>query len=184
MRPNLAIAAGLLILFRYRQAGRGRPLRTALLASSGFAAIALVPLHNLIFGHRFVPLTAAAGIPENLKAPPAAYVHALADLFSGSLHSESIMTVTSHFYQSIWSWVAACTALTLFTWARHLRVGNSLADGLLLVSMGMFLPFLFYDSNLRYRALAWICAVVVSLAYLRLLKEALVKRRLPAPTAA
>lgn len=170
VRPNLAVAALLLILFYLWQSSRTMPLRAALISSSGFGVILLVPIHNYVFGHRLVPLTAAASIPENLKAPPAAYIHALADLVSGDWASASVEVVARHLHNFLASWVILGLLLGLAAWAYRKRVQTAMTIGWLLVTVGMFLPFLFYDASRRYRLLAWLCAIILGAGYVFLLR--------------
>jgi len=170
VRPNLVIAALLLILVQSWQTTRLMSLRAAFLSTSGFGVILLVPMHNYVFGHRFVPLTAAANISENLKAPPSAYIQAIKDAVSGNWASENLEVIVGHLHKFGSSWAILCLLLGLAAWAYRRRVQTYMSNGLLLVTLGMFLPFLFYDASLRYRMLAWLCAIIVGVGYIFMLR--------------
>lgn len=166
VRPNLLIAAALLILVHFWQSTRNMSLRTAFLSSTGFGLILLVPIHNYIFGHRFVPLTSAASIPENLKAPPLTYIHAMTDVVTGHWSSANMDVIKEHLLKFRSSWEIFCIVMVLAAWTYRKRVHAPMTNGLLLVTVGMFLPFLFYSASGRYHLLAWLCAIIVGVGYI------------------
>jgi hypothetical protein len=170
VRPNLSIAAVLLILVHFWQSNRNMSLRAAFLSSSGFGLILLVPIHNYVFGHRFVPLTSAANIPENLKVPPLAYIHAIKDAVTGHWTSANMDLVEGHLLKFRSSWEILCFVLVLAAWTYRRREQTPITNGLLIVTMGMFLPFLFYSAFGRYHLLAWLCATILGVGYIHLLR--------------
>ena len=169
VRPNLVNAAPLLMLVHFWRTPRITSLHAAPLSSGGFGVILLVPIHNHVFGNRFVPFTAAANIPENLKVPPSAYIHAITDAVTGNWASADLQAVAGHLHKFGATWEILCLVLGLAAWAYHRRVQTPMINGLLLVTMGMFLPFLFYDAAPRYRMLAWLCSMILAAGYIFLL---------------
>ena len=87
-RPNLVLAAGGAVVGAAAIWVRttGRRDRAAALAA-GFSALALAPLHNLIFGHAFVLFSDNVNQPQTLLMSPFDYARAAAELvtfnFSG-----------------------------------------------------------------------------------------------------
>lgn len=170
VRPNLSFAALILITLQFWEITRTSSVRTALLSSSGFGIVLLIPIHNYIYGHRFVPLTAAANIPENLKVPPLTYINAIRDAISGNLPSASMDMVLAHLYKFSNSWLLLLLVLVLSAWVNLKRIQARKANELLLITMGLFLPFFFYDASYRYSLLAWLCAIIIGASYVYLLR--------------
>ncbi len=169
VRPNLSIAALALIIIQFWQTSRALSVRSALLSLSGFAFVLLMPIHNYIFGHRFVPFTAAAEVPANLKVPPLTYVHALRDAVAGNFNGASMNTISTHLYKFGNSWVLLLLVLGLSAWVYRKKIQAYEAHSLLLVTAGMFLPFFFFDASYRYALLAWLCAIITGTGYAYLL---------------
>ncbi len=194
LRPNLAVAAAVLIpatsfmLIRER-----RWVETGALGT-GFSTLALVPLHNFVFGHTFVPLTAAATIKENLLTPPSTYLHAastflgigndpwapqkvgeqilnwLVNLGNGPIDVSFLGRFGSGTLQHV-----LFMMLFLFAALVKLPVLAPLGASLIsvsrrlrlaaLVCVGLQAPLFFYHPAKRYAFLAWLLTLVVAVAW-------------------
>jgi len=80
VRPNFVLvgilACGVWVCCR----GWRALLSRRVLECAGILIVLALPLHNLVFGHRFVPLTLASTLPDALTAPPATYAAAAGEL--------------------------------------------------------------------------------------------------------
>jgi hypothetical protein len=82
VRPNFVLAGMLMpALWLMLQNWRALPTLKAT-ECLGITLVLLVPLHNIVFGHRFVALTLATELPDALTASPVVYARALGELLS------------------------------------------------------------------------------------------------------
>ena len=91
VRPNVALAAGVMIagaiLFALRQ---GRPARAGTIFV-GFATLIVSPLHNWVFGHSTVLFSDNVSQPQTLVMPPSKYFEAASDVLHLHLASDHVI---------------------------------------------------------------------------------------------
>jgi len=80
VRPNFVLAGVLLPAIWLFHRGRRTLLTLKTAECLGILLVLAVPLHNAVFGHRFVPLTLATELPDALTASPATYAGAIWEL--------------------------------------------------------------------------------------------------------
>lgn len=82
IRPNmLFFVSALAITYFFSTIFGNDTKRNKLINLCGLAPFLLIPLHNLYFGHKFVPLTTASKIPENMPLKPSMYLDGFKSLF-------------------------------------------------------------------------------------------------------
>jgi len=176
LRPNLIVAAALLLaflaVFHLRRSDRG----AVALLGVGFLPVLWMPFHNWYFGGKWILLTAAGDI--NLLMPPARYFEAIVNLLSGHFQADAVSAAITHLGRWL-NWQRAATILSSalvlsFLWLSKSRF--SLADArrvlhaavfcvefmaLALVVGGLHSVLWFYHPNGRYSDLAWQLTIVL-----------------------
>jgi hypothetical protein len=167
IRPNLAVAAALLLaMLGFWMLAERRFASLALLAI-GFSPILLIPIHNWYFGRQFVPLTSSAFIPENLATAPSTYLAALKEVFQHGAPGESFVRVTEHLRNWInLSDLYRVPILLACVWVLGSRLFKLPIRALALIAMSMQLPLFFYRPEGRYSLLAWLLTFIVFLVAL------------------
>lgn len=167
VRPNLLPGAGLLLLAVFFWNVRQRRWPTAVAAAAGFIPVLVMPLHNWWFGQKWVLLTAAANIKENLKMPPATYAEALQEVLDGRFNGPSLQLIHDHlpWFHAYWPAKLGMLAITLLALIVSWRRRPSLT-AYAWAAVGLNGVFLFYDPDLRYSLLAWLMVLIVNLGML------------------
>lgn len=156
IRPNMLLPAAVMVGFVAWRDLRERNLGALIGTALGLALVLLIPLHNWVFGHQFVPLTAAAAIPQNLVVPPGRYADAFGSLLGGSVDRDAWRQIGAHlstwqapsdFYRYI-----ALAGMFHAIW-RFRRRPAMLAFTLAGVAQQAL--FLFYNPQNRYTYGAW-----------------------------
>ncbi|MCX7351827.1 MAG: hypothetical protein NTW22_00895 [Proteobacteria bacterium] len=81
IRPNLLIFfACLSAIYFFCSTFSNAPRKSKFIDLLGMAPLVLIPLHNIYFGHKWVLITSASGIPENLPLTLKMYVDGLLSL--------------------------------------------------------------------------------------------------------
>jgi hypothetical protein len=168
MRPNLAIAAALILAMLGVWFLMERRLVSLAGLAVGFAPILLIPWHNWYFGGEIVPFTSSAFIPTNLRAPPMTYVAALEEILRVEFAGPNLTQVLSHLGN--WnSWTDFYRLLPLLV-ALLVVVQRSYAiylRALALIAVSLQAGLFFHDNKGRYAYLAWLLVFVVLLVVLR-----------------
>jgi hypothetical protein len=168
MRPNLAVAAALVLAMLGLWLLMERRLVTLAGLAVGFAPILLIPWHNWYFGGEIVPFTSSAFIPTNLRASPMTYVAALEEMLRVEFAGPNLTQVLSHlgnwnsstdFYRLL-PFLVALLVVVQESYAMYLRAIALIAASL---QAGLF----FLDNRGRYAYLAWLLVFVVFLVVVR-----------------
>lgn len=149
MRPNLIIATVMVVsvaaihLVWIGRVGCIKPLL------AGYSFALLLPLHNYLYGHSFVPLTSSATIAVNLPNPPIKYFNAILQfLSSGS--ATGFKEVIEHLGSLPGNGFGSLIYFTLMA-AGFMATTRSVPFQLIVIySVGAFVPFLFYTPAKRY----------------------------------
>jgi hypothetical protein len=140
----------------------------------GFAPVLSMALHNWIFGHVFVPLSANAAHPDVLVMPPAAYATALRELitlnFSGGYLVRALLQIPRWLSGPAESFFtvplnAGGVAVLLYVLLR----GRGFDPWLRLIAaaaLAQHAVALFYVATPRYHYLSWFLTLLVVVAWL------------------
>ena len=140
----------------------------------GFAPVLSMALHNWIYGHVFVPLSANAAHPDVLVMPPAAYATALRELitlnFSGGYLVRALLQIPRWLSGPADSYAtvpvnAGGVAVLLYVLVR----GRGLDPWLRLIAaaaLAQHAVALFYVATPRYHYLSWFLTLLVVVAWL------------------
>ncbi len=167
-RPNLAIAAALVLAMLGLWLLMERRLADLAGLAVGFAPILLIPWHNWYFGGEFVPLTSSASSPVNLVTSPLSYVAAFGEMLQLNFTGPNLTKVLrqlgnwnpwTDFYRLLPFLV---TLLVVFQrgYAVPLRA-------LALVAVSLQAILLFYAAKGRYAYLAWLLVFMVFIVVVR-----------------
>jgi len=140
----------------------------------GFAPVLSMALHNWIYGHVFVPLSANAAHPDVLVMPPAAYAEALRELitlnFSGGYFMRALLQIPRWLSGPAESYAtvplnAGGVAVLLYVLLR----GRGLDPWLRLIAAAALAQnavALFYVATPRYHYLSWFLSLLVVVVWL------------------
>ena len=168
LRPNLAIAAVLLLGMLSLWLAARRRWNDVVFLGIGFAPVLFMGFHNWHFAGHLVPLTSSALDPRNLVVPPSAYLAAANEL----LHLDWGGSNLSKVGRQLESWNSLTDSYRLpvilvAAWVL-LRPGYDLAlKGLALIAISMHAAFLFYEASGRKAHLAWLLVFVIFVVVLR-----------------
>lgn len=182
LRPNLALSVVLIGSLFVLASWQQRDFRTVAAAMMGLALALWMPLHNYLYGHQFVLISAAGGT-ISIPLSPFTYLRAMQEIATGTLRGESLAQVTAQ----VTGWLGAqprlpvqslrmlaggflilrliTLALTAFAALRYLRRG-SFIPVLAWTALAAHLPmlFVFAAAQFRYAMIAWdLCAIVTLL---------------------
>ena len=153
----------------------------------GFVPVLSMALHNWVFGHVFVPLSANAAHPDVLVMPPSAYVAALRELaafdFSGEYVWRALMQLPHWLSGPAESYAtvplnAAGVAILAFVvvWGRRFDPWLRLVGG---AALAQHVVALFYVATARYHFLSWFLTMVVVMVFMHDVGMGWLKRRYP-----
>src|SRR5262249_10084057 len=91
VRPNVVLASGVIALGAVMFATRQRAFARAGAILAGFAALAVSPLHNWVFGHSTIRFADSVGQPQTLVMPPSRYFEAVNDILHLDLASDHVI---------------------------------------------------------------------------------------------
>jgi hypothetical protein len=168
LRPNVAIAAALILVMLGLWLLRERRFTEIVLLGLGFCPIFLITWHNWHFGGEFVPLTSAAFVPATLMTPPSTYLAAIGELLRLDFSGDALR----HVLRQLWNWnhVADLYRLIpLFTvvWVACSPRYAVPIRGLAAVALSLQAALLFYVPSGRYAYLAWLLVFLVFLVAFR-----------------
>jgi 2-polyprenyl-3-methyl-5-hydroxy-6-metoxy-1,4-benzoquinol methylase len=168
MRPNLAVAAALLLVMVGAWLLLERRWKEFAVLGLGFSPILLIALHNLYFGGKFVPLTSAALISATFITPPSVYLSAFGQLLHLNFGGEGLALVRRHLNN--WNHLAdfyRLIALFAALWVMLARTYPLPLRGLAAAALSMQVVLLFYLPTGRYAYLAWLLVFLVFLVAFR-----------------
>ena len=179
MRPNFAIAVPLLGLFFVFAGWRSRDFKIMLSAIAGLGFALWMPLHNYIYGHRFVLISASSGMA--LPLSPITYLQAAYELITGNWDGQHLVKA----FRQIWEWFFKLPELRHFSrtiavlfsilrlptlivtifFAFRPKGQPSYVFALAWVALAAHVPMLFvFTSRFRYAMLAWDLSAIVTIA--------------------
>lgn len=180
LRPQLCVPVFVLFLFMFwKIAVQERSYKDFVVMSFGFLPILLLPLHNVYFGQKFVPLTSAAYIPENLWTPPTIYLQSFIELLTFHWNGDAIKQVISHLTK--WNSVFEIYRLIPFTTMIYVvfrRTSDYWIRAIAASGLSMNMLLFFYIPTGRYSVLAWMmCFIVFMIVVQREILPALQRKR-------
>jgi hypothetical protein len=174
VRPNVALASGVMILGAVVLAARRRAFARAGAIIAGFATLAVSPLHNWVFGHSLVPFADIVSLPTTLVMPPSRYFEAAYDVLHLDLASDRVIAAIGkiawwlsgpgNFYVMIPLNAAAVAALA---WVGFF--GRRFDPWLRLIALATLLEHgtgATYANWDRYHLLTWLLTALVAIVWL------------------
>jgi hypothetical protein len=174
VRPNVALASGVIVVGAVIFAARQRAFARAGAIVLGFAALALSPLHNWVFGHSLVPFADIVSQPTTLVMPPSRYFDAAYDVLHLDLASDHVIAAIKkiawwlsgpgNFYLTIPLNAAAVASLAWVgffasrfdPWLRLIALAT-------LLEHGTGVTYANWD---RYHLLTWLLTALVAIVWL------------------
>lgn len=102
LRPNFAIAVSLLGLFFVFDSWRERKFKVMFSAMAGLAFALWMPLHNYLYGYRFV-LISLSGATILISLGPSTYIQAIYEFISGNWKGLNLIQVTRQLGDWLWT---------------------------------------------------------------------------------
>jgi hypothetical protein len=168
MRPNLAIAAALVLALLALWLFFGKRWRELAGVVFGFSPVLLLALHNWEFGGKFVPLTLTALIPATLQTPPSVYLGALHEVLQRNLVGPDLTQVVHQLGNwNHWSDFYRVVAVFVVLWIAVRRSTTPSMRALAVVALSLQAVLLFYIPSGRYSYLAWLLVFVILVATIR-----------------
>ena len=178
MRPNLLPASiffitGLMFLLKERSLQKN-----ILICLIGFSPVLLPLVHNIYFGNKFVVLTEAATIKENVLAPPSFWFEALISAIKGEFDNERLKYIINHFARYILGPGGIILLLTIimftlltpililtgklkFFFNLILKNINSTLKLIFLYWVGLQIMLIFYHPANRYAVMSALISVLI-----------------------
>jgi hypothetical protein len=175
VRPNVALASGVIVLGAVLFALRQRALARAGAIVAGFATLAVSPLHNWVFGHSTVPFADIVSQPQTLVMPPSEYFKAAWDVLHLDLASDHVIAALEkiawwlsgpgNFYATI-----PLNAAAVATLVRVGFFGARFDPWLRLIALATLLEHgtgICYANWDRYHLVTWLLTALVAIVWLR-----------------
>ena len=175
VRPNVALAAGVMIVGALLLALWQRKISRAGAIVAGFATLSVSPLHNWVFGHSTVLFSDNVSQPQTLVMPPSEYFKAARDLVHLDVASDHVIAAIkklawwlsgpANFYPMIPLNLAAVVILV-----RVGFFGARFDPWLRLVALATLLEHgtgICYADWDRYHLVTWLLTALVATAWLR-----------------
>jgi hypothetical protein len=174
-RPNLALASGVMV------AGAGlmwlwqRQFGRAVALAAGFAALAVSPLHNYVFGHSLVLFTSSASLPQTLLMPPLDYARAALELLTLDFGGDHVKRAAVQLGRWLsgpqeWLFTVPLHALGVATLVRVGLFGSRFDPWLRLIALATLLQHgigISYINFVRYNLGTWLLTLLVAAAWLQ-----------------
>lgn len=168
MRPNLAIAAALVLAFLALWLLVEKRWSELAGVALGFSPVLLLTLHNWEFGGEFVPLTSGPFIPSLLDTPPSVYFAALQQLLQLNFGSSDLAQVIHQLRNwNNWSDFYRVVAVFVVLWIAARPSTAPSMRALAVVALSLQAVLLFYHPGGRYSYLAWLLVFVIVIATIR-----------------
>ena len=179
IRPNLALMVAIFLLGIFSLLIYKKRFKEVLFLGTGFSFILLVPLHNIYFGNKFVPLTSAAFIKVNFITSPAIYWQALQDFFNGYTNQYTnhvlfrwnwwlegkydFLPFKEMFSEKIKSVLHGISIIAIIVGVLYRKLKLSpqlkfLIAGILIQHISMFM----WRPSYRYSAIVWLLTFIIS----------------------
>ena len=175
VRPNVALASGVIVLGAILFALRQRALARAGAIVAGFATLAVSPLHNWVFGHSTVLFADIVSQPQTLVMPPSEYFKAAYDVLHLDLASDHVIAAIKkiawwlsgpgNFYATI-----PLNAAAVATLVRVGFFGARFDPWLRLIALATLLEHgtgVCYANWDRYHLVTWLLTALVAIVWLR-----------------
>jgi hypothetical protein len=174
-RPNLLLAAGVIVAgaglmwLWQRQFGRAAAL------AAGFAALAVSPLHNYLFGDSLVPFTGSVNLPQTLLMPPLDYARAALELLTFDLAGDHVRRAVAQLGRWLsgpqeWLFTVPLHALGVAALVRVGVFGSRFDPWLRLIALATLLQHgigISYINFVRYNLGTWLLTLLVAAAWLQ-----------------
>jgi hypothetical protein len=174
VRPNVALASGVIVLGAVLFALRQRAFARAGAIIAGFATLAVSPLHNWVFGHSTVLFADIVSQPQTLVMPPSEYFKAAWDVLHLDLASRHVIAAIEkiawwlsgpgNFYATIPLNAAAVATLV------RVGFGGRFDPWLRLIALATLLEHgtgVCYANWDRYHLVTWLLTALVAIVWLR-----------------
>jgi hypothetical protein len=175
VRPNVALASGVIVLGAILFALRQRAWARAGAIVAGFATLAVSPLHNWVFGHSTVLFADIVSQPQTLVMPPSEYFKAAYDVLHLDLASDHVIAAIKkiawwlsgpgNFYATI-----PLNAAAVATLVRVGLFGARFDPWLRLIALATLLEHgtgVCYANWDRYHLVTWLLTALVATVWLR-----------------
>ena len=174
VRPNVALASGVIVLGAILFALRQRAFARVGAIVTGFATLAVSPLHNWVFGHSTVLFADSVSLPTTLVMPPSEYFKAANDILHLDLASDHVIAAIKkiawwlsgpgNFYATIPLNAAAVATLV------RVGFGGRFDPWLRLIALATLLEHgtgVCYANWDRYHLVTWLLTALVAIVWLR-----------------
>jgi hypothetical protein len=174
VRPNVALASGVIVVGAILFALRQRALARAGAIVAGFATLAVSPLHNWVFGRSTVLFADIVSQPTTLVMPPSEYFKAAYDILHLDLASDHVIAAIKkiawwlsgpgNFYATIPLNAAAVATLV------RVGFGGRFDPWLRLIALATLLEHgtgVCYANWDRYHLVTWLLTALVAIVWLR-----------------
>ena len=153
----------------------------------GFIPVLSMALHNWVYGHAFVPLSANATHPKVLVMPPSAYLAAARELlswnFSGGYFGRALKQIPDWLSGPAESYATAPLNGAAIVILAYVVIGGRRFDPWLRLigaaALAQHAVALFYFPSARYYFLAWFLTMLVVVAWLRQIGVDWIEQRYP-----
>ncbi len=164
----MVVGAGLMWLWQ-RQFGRAAAL------AAGFAALAVSPLHNYVFGHSLVLFTSSVSLPQTLLMPPLDYARAALELVTLDFAGDHVKRAVAQLGRWLsgpqeWLFTVPLHALGVATLVRVGLFGSRFDPWLRLIALATLLQHgigISYINFVRYNLGTWLLTLLVAAAWLQ-----------------
>ena len=162
MRPNLAPTAGILLTVLGIWFLRTMDWPKFGLLCLGFAPIGLLGLHNFVYGGEFHLLTSSGDPPANLEMPPAVWLRALEQLWSGDFAGAAFQRMLKQLHT--WNSPDEFYRIAVFlvvVWVAFAKRTQSALRLLAWLALSQQATLFFFHASGRYAFLAWALTFLV-----------------------
>jgi len=174
VRPNVALASGVIVLGALLFAARQRAFARAGAIVVGFATLGVSPLHNWVFGRSMVLFADIVSQPQTLVMPPSEYFKAAYDVLHLDLASDHVVAAIKkiawwlsgpgNFYVTIPLNAAAVATLVRVGFAARFDPWLRLIALATLLEHGTGICYANWD---RYHLVTWLLTALVAIVWLR-----------------
>lgn len=169
MRPNIALVALAVALFWAYRAWRMCSI-AIFFETIPLSLVLLMTLHNVYFGHQWVPLTEGATLSDNLRMPPSSYWKAVVELMNfapDDYATKVISRLASWWLPGRWLYFFVPLYIVITQGKRCIRLWL-----LGLVTLLLQAPHFFYVTDGRHTMAAdFLGLVCVTIAIVKLISE-------------
>jgi hypothetical protein len=164
----MVAGAGLMWLWQ-RQFGRATAL------AAGFAALAVSPLHNYLYGHSLVLFTSSVNLPQTLLMPPLDYARAALELLTFDFAGDHVRRALAQLGRWLsgpqeWLFTVPLHAFGIATLVRVGLFGSRFDPWLRLIALATLLQHgigISYINFVRYNLGTWLLTLLVAAAWLQ-----------------